>query len=89
MAEERDTSALMMGFVLGAAVGAGVALLMAPAPGNETRRRIGESASRLRHSSMNRLHDLKDTIKDRAKDAMSAGREAYDREMDPGSREPA
>jgi len=85
MAEDRDNSALM-GFLLGAAVGAGVALLMAPAPGTETRRRIGESAQRLRHTATNRLGELKETITDRAKDAMHAGRDAYDREME--GREP-
>jgi gas vesicle protein len=37
-----------MGFICGALIGAGVALLMAPASGSETRRKIGETARRLR-----------------------------------------
>ena len=41
-------SGAAMGFICGALLGAGVALLMAPASGNETRRRLGETARRLR-----------------------------------------
>jgi len=37
----------MAGFLLGAVFGAGVALLLAPATGGETRRRIGQTALRL------------------------------------------
>jgi len=35
------------GFIVGALVGAGVALLLAPGPGEETRRKLGETARRL------------------------------------------
>jgi len=35
------------GFIVGALVGAGVALLLAPGPGDETRRKLGETARRL------------------------------------------
>jgi len=98
MSENRDNGALL-GFLLGAAVGAGVALLMAPTSGEETRRRIGESASRLKSTAGNRLSELKDTagnrlsefkdkMVERGKDAIHAGRDAYDREMDHESREP-
>jgi len=37
----------MTGFLVGAMVGAGLALLLAPAPGGETRRKVGETARRL------------------------------------------
>ena len=36
----------MMGFFVGALVGAGVALLLAPAPGGHTRRRLADTAKR-------------------------------------------
>jgi gas vesicle protein len=110
MSDNRDNTGALMGFLLGAAVGAGVALLMAPSSGEETRRRLGESAQKLKSTAGNRLHELKDTagnrlhdlkdtagsrlsdIKDklveRGKDAVHAGRDAYDREMDTDSREP-
>jgi gas vesicle protein len=46
----------LAGFLLGAAVGAGLALLLAPAPGGETRKKLGETARRIgdRASEMKR-----------------------------------
>jgi len=41
-------SPALMGFVIGAALGAGVALLFAPAPGSRTRRKLGAAAGHLR-----------------------------------------
>jgi hypothetical protein len=42
-----STGITMAGFLVGAIFGAGVALLLAPAPGGETRRRLGDTARRL------------------------------------------
>jgi gas vesicle protein len=46
MAEDRNGQAgtVLMAFVIGAIAGAAVALLWAPAPGEETRRKLGERA---------------------------------------------
>jgi gas vesicle protein len=46
----------LTGFLLGAVVGAGLALLLAPAPGGETRKKLGETARRIgdRASEMKR-----------------------------------
>lgn len=43
--DDRDsgTSAVLVSFLLGALTGAGIALLMAPRPGRETREALGES----------------------------------------------
>jgi gas vesicle protein len=70
------------GFVMGALVGAGIALLMAPATGTDTRKRLRETAQRLKNAAGNKLGDAQTTIgeiRDDAKSAFMAGREAYTR----------
>ncbi len=48
MMNEPGTSGVTLaGFLVGAVVGAGLALLLAPAPGGEMRRKIGETARKL------------------------------------------
>lgn len=56
---ENQGKGMMAGFILGAVVGAGIALLVAPASGSDTRRRIKEKAQELRGKS--------DEIKERAR----------------------
>ncbi len=46
MSETRDGGTLLAAFLVGAAVGAVLGLLLAPAPGEETRRRFGDLARR-------------------------------------------
>jgi gas vesicle protein len=58
---------IVVSFVLGAITGAAVALLMAPATGEETRRRLGEKAREGR---------------DRATDAARQGREFINRQRE-------
>lgn len=78
----RSSSSMMMGFVLGACVGAGIALLMAPATGEETRRRLGDAAKRFGNDMKSRVGDARgalNELKDDAKDALQTGREAFQR----------
>ena len=44
MPEERGAGGVLVAFMLGAIAGAAVALLVAPAAGEETRRKLGERA---------------------------------------------
>jgi gas vesicle protein len=69
MANDHETSAgsLLLAFVAGAAVGAAVALLFAPASGEETREYLGQRAREGR---------------DRAADAARQGREMLNRQRD-------
>jgi gas vesicle protein len=72
----------LMAFLLGAAVGAGVALLLAPASGEETRRKIGDTARKLGDDLDDKVKSAREEIKHRAgdlKSAVGAGREAYAR----------
>jgi len=86
---ERRTGSVSS-FLLGALLGAGIALLLAPRSGSETRAGIRESALRLRRSAEDRLRqvretvlnamdDVRDEIDDRleiARHAVEAGRRA-------------
>ena len=75
----------MVGFLIGAAVGAGVALLFAPATGVETRRRLGEQANRLRSRVGDGMGDVKGRIGDLKQDvgnAVDAGRQAFTRDRE-------
>ena len=69
-----------LALLLGFAVGAVAALLMAPTPGEETRRRIGGAAKRARGDAEGKILVARKFVKKAAGDvrvAMGAGREAY------------
>jgi gas vesicle protein len=88
MSDQRTDS--LLAFLLGAAVGAGVALLLAPASGEETRKKLTETARRVGDDVGHRLAAAKDDLKHQADDvkaAVGAGREAYQRARTSG--EPA
>jgi len=75
----RGTSA-MTGFVMGAVLGAGIALLLAPATGSDTRRKLGEVASKVKDKATDRFGTVRDGIdqlKNDAKSAIEGGRDAY------------
>jgi gas vesicle protein len=82
---------LLLGIVIGAAAGAALGLLLAPATGEETRRRLGETAKKLGGEGKRRFDDLRDAAGDRlseVKEAVKAGRDAY-RESRTTQREPS
>jgi gas vesicle protein len=63
-----DNTGKLAWFFAGAAIGAAIALLYAPASGEEIRRRIGESANR-----------GKDRLADSGRDLVEKGKEIYER----------
>lgn len=67
MSSSNNGSSVMIAFVVGALTGAAVALLFAPASGDETREYLGKKA---RES------------KDKAREAMDQGREYYERQRE-------
>ena len=80
MSDHRNDA--LTSFLLGAVIGAGVALMLAPEAGPEMRRKIGEAAKGLGGDLGDRLGTVKDDLKQRASDlksAVGAGRDAYAR----------
>ena len=80
MSDHRNDA--LTSFLLGAVIGAGVALMLAPEAGPEMRRKIGEAAKGLGGDLGERLGGVKEDIKQRASDvksAIGAGRDAYAR----------
>lgn len=73
MADE-DNSSKLVWFVAGAAVGAAIAILYAPAPGHETRRRIAEKTDQGRQALAGQGRDLYE----RGKDMYDRGRKLAD-----------
>lgn len=65
---EEDYSSKALWFVAGAAVGATIALLFAPATGEVTRRRIGRTAAKSR-----------DYVNEAGRDVLDRGKGLYDK----------
>lgn len=96
--EEEGYSAgsVLLSFLLGGLVGAGVALLLAPRSGKETREQIKEFADDVRDRAEDYVHQVKGKVTssfDRGKDffqekksiittAVEAGKEAYEKEKE-------
>jgi len=69
-------------FLVGAIIGAGVMLLLAPAAGTETRRKIGMKAQQLGNGAKDVIGKTRQTIvgiKEDATSAIQAGRESFQR----------
>lgn len=82
---ERESSAGIMPFLIGAALGAGVALLLAPRSGADTRRDIKRRAMRVRRAAEGAVsevtHGVTDTFSDarrRVEERIDSAREAID-----------
>ena len=82
MAREEGSAAgsVMLAFLVGAAAGAAVALLFAPASGEETRKFIGEKAREGREKAADAARQARNAV-DRQREGISAaidrGRQAY------------
>ena len=72
-----DLGSFLAGFVIGGLIGAGVALLMAPASGEETRAMIGEKSIELR----DRAYETASDVQTRAGDLASQTAQAYDQQV--------
>jgi gas vesicle protein len=71
---------ILLAFILGATAGAAVALLYAPAPGRETRERLGEKAREGRQRAEDAAvkgRELLNQGRETLSNAIERGREAY------------
>jgi gas vesicle protein len=74
-------SSMGVGLLLGAALGAGVALLLAPRSGKETRRRLADTGGRWNNAARSKVAQARNIANDLKRDAASAleaGREAFE-----------
>ena len=73
---DQDANAMnfVAGFLLGAIVGVGIALLTAPNAGNRTRRMIRRVAGELKDSATDQLDDFAEDVKARVDDAVRGAR---------------
>jgi gas vesicle protein len=75
----RRTRTFLAGLALGALIGAGVALLLAPGTGEETRHAVSHRARRLARDARERYDEMRDTARrarrERHEEADEAGAE--------------
>ena len=69
-----NTSSVLLSFLLGGLVGAGVALLFAPSSGNETRRRIRELAD----DAIDMADDYVEQVKSKVTSSVEKGKDFYE-----------
>ena len=76
MSEERgySVSAIALGFILGGALGASLAILFAPESGRRTRERLRDLAAGVRDKTM----DVSDGLRDTAEDVLERSREVFE-----------
>ena len=68
--------------LIGIALGAGVALLLAPASGEETRRRIAKRARRAQDAAQDFVEDLSGTVADKFQEVRSSVEERIEATLD-------
>jgi gas vesicle protein len=78
--EERDS--VVGPFLLGIALGAGVALLFAPQSGEETRGGIARSARRAKGAAQDFVEDVSDTVSDKFREVRSTVEEKIEQTLD-------
>lgn len=91
MADERDSGSTFLAFVMGAAIGGGLALLFAPRSGEQTREKMRQMADDVRNRATNYYEEAEGRVRQTIEEgrtvyeekraallaAAEAGREAY------------
>jgi len=79
-----DKGSLVASFLLGGIVGAGIAILLAPQSGRETREKIKELAETVKEKIVSSVESAKDILVEKKsvlQAAVEAGKEAYKKEV--------
>jgi len=71
---EGHAVSFISGLLLGAVIGAGIALLTAPQPGRRTRRRLQRGAQELKETATDRWEDLAEDMKGKVDEAIHGAR---------------
>jgi gas vesicle protein len=85
MPHHNDGGSVLLAFMLGAMTGAAVALLLAPASGEETREYLGQKAREGRaraRTAMQQGREVYQTKRDQLTSAVERGREAFQQARD-------
>jgi gas vesicle protein len=82
MVVESDGMSGFKWFVVGAAIGAGVALLFAPQSGERTRRDLTRRGKKLKHRAQETLEEFADEVQTRGRDLKESVEEFADDVMD-------
>lgn len=79
MEYDHETQVLnfVSGLLLGAVIGAGIALLAAPEPGHRTRRRIRRKADDFKDTASDRWEDLAEDVRGKVDDAIRGARKHF------------
>jgi gas vesicle protein len=79
MEDERQPQVVsfVSGLLLGAIIGAGVALLTAPDSGYKTRKRLKNAAAGLKDSASHRLDDIAEEVKGKVDEVIKSARTRY------------
>ncbi len=86
MSEDRGAGGVLVAFMLGAVAGAAVALLMAPATGEETRRKLGERAREGRDKASEAARQSREFLRNQREGLSTAferGKEAFEQARGP------
>ena len=86
MSDDRGAGGVMVAFMLGAIAGAAVALLVAPATGEETRRKLGEKAREGRDKASEAARQGREFLRnqrDGISTAFERGKEAFEQARGP------
>jgi gas vesicle protein len=75
--EEGHVFSFVSGLLLGAVIGAGIAILAAPEPGRKTRKRLRRAAGELKKSAGYRLDDLADEMKGKVDEVVKGARTRF------------